>query len=261
MTSNQPKILLGLLRAVSPEIARCELTFLDREPIDYARAQSQQQAYRAALEQCGVRTTMLADDAGLPDACFVEDTAFVLDELAVIAHPGAASRRGETIAVARALDPFRERVFLDAPATLDGGDVLRIGRRLYVSRSSRTNAAAIQALSQMLAPLGYEVIGVPVAGSLHLKTACTAVDEETLLVNPRWISLDPFRGYRVIEVADDEPWAANILRIGETLLAQTGFPKTIDRILPHCPQVRLVDISEFRKAEAGLTCLSILFEK
>ena len=252
---------IGLLRHVSSAIANCALTFIDREPIDVARARAQQEDYCAALRECGVRVVMLDANDAFPDACFVEDTAIVLDELAVITNPGAASRRSETAAIVVELAKYRELAVIESPATLDGGDALRIGRRLYVGRSSRTNEAAIEALSRLLAPIGYEVIGVPVAGSLHLKTACTAIDEETLLVNPQWLSLDLFRGYRVVEVAADEPWAANIIRIGETLIAQTDFPKTLERIQPHCKEILLVDISEFRKAEAGLTCLSILFDE
>ncbi|MFN0085957.1 MAG: dimethylarginine dimethylaminohydrolase family protein [Blastocatellia bacterium] len=252
---------VALLHTVSTAIARCELTFIEREPVEHARALAQQEDYCAALRECGARIIMLDANACFPDACFVEDAALVLDELAVIANPGAAARRGETAVIAAELAKYRELAFIESPATMDGGDVLRTGRRLFVGRSGRTNEAAIEALARLLTPIGYEVIPVPVAGTLHLKTACTAIDEETLLVNPRWLSLEPFRGYRLIEVAADEPWAANILRIGATLIAQAGFPKTLERIRPHCEQIRLVDISEFRKAEAGLTCLSILFDE
>ncbi|MGE0885620.1 MAG: dimethylarginine dimethylaminohydrolase family protein [Blastocatellales bacterium] len=253
-------MLIGLVHKVFPAIADCELTFIEREPINYELAAAQQRDYCRALGECGAQVKMIEANAEFPDACFVEDAAIVLDELAIIARPGAESRRGETAAVAAELSHYRELVFLEHPATLDGGDVLRIERRLFVGRSSRTNLAAIAALSRLLSPIGYEIISVPVMGSLHLKTACTAIDEQTLLVNPQWVSVEAFRDYRLIEVPPDEQWAANVIRIGNTLIAQSGFPKTVELIRPFCERVRQVDISEFRKAEAGLTCLSILFE-
>lgn len=251
---------IGLIHKVFPTIADCELTFIERQPINYELAEAQQRDYCRALSECGVQVKMIEANVEFPDACFVEDTAIVLDEVAIITRPGAASRRGETVAIAAELSNYRELAFLEAPATLDGGDVLRIGRQLFIGLSSRTNQAAIEALSRRLSPIGYEIIPVPVMGSLHLKTACTAIDEQTLLVNPQWVSVEAFGGYRLIEVPPDEVWAANIIRIGNTLIAQTGFQKTVELIMPFCERVRLVDISEFRKAEAGLTCLSILFE-
>ncbi len=253
-------MLTGLLHRVFPAISECELTFIEREPINYELAAAQQRDYCRALSECGVSVKLLEANADFPDACFVEDTAIVLDELAIIARPGAESRRDEIAAIAAELSHHRKLVFLEHPATLDGGDVLRVGRRLYIGLSSRTNHAAIEALSRLLSPIGYEIIPVPVIGSLHLKTACTAIDEQTLLVNPQWLSLAAFGHYRLIEVPPDEQWAANIIRIGKIIIAQTGFPQTVGLIRPFCERIRLVDISEFRKAEAGLTCLSILFE-
>jgi len=254
-------MLIGLVHKLFPAIADCELTFIERDPVNYRLAAAQQQEYCRALGECGVQVKMLDANAAFPDACFVEDAAIVLDELAIIARPGAESRRGETAAIAATLADYRKLVFLDYPATLDGGDVLRIGRKLFIGRSSRTNQAAIETVSRLLAPIGYEVISVPVAGSLHLKTACTAIDDKTLLVNPQWLSLEAFGGYRIVEVSPDEAWAANIIRIGGTLIAQTGFPKTLEMLRHYSEKIRLVDISEFRKAEAGLTCLSIQFEE
>lgn len=253
-------MLTGLVHKVFPAIAECELTFIERQPINYELAAAQQLDYCRALSECGVRVKLIEANSVFPDACFVEDAAIVLDELAIIARPGAETRRGETAAIAAELSQYRELAFLEHPATLDAGDVLRVGRRLYVGRSSRTNQAAIQTLSHLLSPIGYEIIPVPVMGSLHLKTACTAIDEQTLLVNPQWVSAEAFRDYRLIEVPPEEQWAANVIRIGKTVIAQSGFDGTIEMIRPFCERVRLVDISEFRKAEAGLTCLSILFE-
>ncbi len=253
-------MLVGFVHKVFPAIADCELTFIERQPINYELAAAQLLDYCRALGECGAQVKMIEANAEFPDACFVEDATIVIDEIAVITRPGAESRRGETAAIAAELSHYRELVFLEHPATLDGGDVLRIGRRLFVGRSSRTNQAAIEALSRLLSPLGYEIKAVPVSGSLHLKTACTAIDDQTLLINPQWTSVEAFRDYRLIEVPPEEQWAANIIRIGTTLIAQTGFPKTVELIAPFSERIRLVDISEFRKAEAGLTCLSILFE-
>lgn len=252
-------MLIAITHIVSSHIADCELTHIDRQPIDMARAQAQHRAYCKALERCGARVIVSSANDGRPDGCFVEDTAIVLDEAAVITNPGADSRREETEAIAAELRTYRELFFLPPKATIDGGDVLRIGKRLFIGLSSRTNRAAIEAIKGLVTPLGYEVHSIEVSGSLHLKTACTALNEETLLLNPQWVSREAFPAYRLIEVAPDEPWAANIVRIGNAVLAQSDFPRTLEQIAPYCGEIIPLDISEFRKAEAGLSCLSLLF--
>ena len=249
----------ALTREVSPALADCELTFLDREPIDVGRAAAQHDAYCAALASLGLEVLRLPGDPTLPDCCFVEDTAVVVDEVAVLCAPGAASRRGEVTAVAGALAREREIARIEPPARIDGGDVLVVGRRVFVGQSGRTDAAGARGLADALAPFGYEVIPVAAHGCLHLKSAATALDAETLLVNAAWIDLAPLRGYDLVHVDPAEPWAANVLSAGGRVLAHEGFPRTRERLEARGYALLTVDVSEFLKAEAGVTCKSILY--
>ena len=249
---------VALTREVPRSIVRCELTHRARKPIDHARAVAQHRAYCQALEELGLRVLRLPADERFPDCCFVEDAAVILDEVAVLAMPGAESRRGEVAAVEEALRPYRPVERLALPATLDGGDVLRIGRRLWVGRSSRTNEAGIDALAAAAAPFGYAVAGVDFRGCLHLKSAVTALDEETVLVNPGWAEAGRL-GCRTVTVDPGEPEAANVLRVGGELWGHSGHPRTLDLLESRGYRVRRLDVSEFVKAEAGLTCKSLLF--
>jgi dimethylargininase len=154
----------------------------------------------------------------------------------------------------------RRLVRIQPPATLEGGDVLRLGRTLYVGLSRRTNAAGVAALTELIAPHGYRVVPVPVHGCLHLKTACTAVGDATLLGNSAWIDRTPFTGVEWIEVPATEPNGGNALRIGSTVCLSSSFPRTADLLGARGCTVRTVAIDEFEKAEAGMTCLSLLLE-
>jgi dimethylargininase len=249
----------AIVRGVSPALARCELTYREREPIDLGRAEAQHAAYVGVLrERLGLAVVEIPPDAALPDSCFVEDAAIVLDEAALLTMPGATSRRGELPAVAGALARFRRLERTELPATLEGGDVLCIGRTLLVGRSPRTNAAGVARLRAFAEPLGYEVVPVAVTGCLHLKSAVTALDEGRVLANPAWIDPQPLAGFHRIDVASDEPGAANVLRVDETIVAHPGFPRTLERLAALGYEPRLVDVSEFLKAEAALTCKSLL---
>lgn len=249
---------IAVTREIPRSLERCELTHLAREPIDYERAVAQHEAYCAALAGAGVTVIRLPADEAHPDCCFVEDTAVVVDEVAIITSPGAASRRGETAAVARALARYRPLRVMALPATLDGGDVLRVGSVLFVGRTARTSDAGIAALTAAVAPWGYRVVPVAVDGCLHLKSAVTALDDQTLLVNPQYLERAAFSGLRALEVAPEEPGAANVLRVRDTLLVHSGFPRTRERLLKAGYAVTPVDISEFLKAEAALTCKCLL---
>ena len=165
--------VLALTRAVPPSIQNCELTHLHRAPIDYARAVEQHASYERCLERLGCRVERLPEAPELPDSVFVEDAAVVFDDLAVIARPGAASRRPEVDAMAAALRPHRPLAFIDAPGTLDGGDVLVTPGRIFVGISGRTNEDGVRQLAAFVAPHGFEVVAVPVTGCLHLKSAVT----------------------------------------------------------------------------------------
>lgn len=256
---NATQAIVAVTRGVSTSIGRCELTFLERTPIDYGRAAEQHRLYRDLLEDCGATLVQLSADQELPDCCFVQDAAVVLDGIAVIASMGVASRRREVAAVERALGPYRKTVRLEAPATLEGGDVLTLGKQIFVGPSRRTNEAGIEALRGIAEPLGYEVVPVETRGVLHLQTAVTAIDDETLLVNPAWVELAPFAGLRTLTVPESEPGAANALRIGGTVCLHAGFPRTLDVVHERVYDVRTVDIAEFLKAEAGMSCLSLAF--
>ncbi len=253
-----PTGLVALTRALSPRMVECELTHLTREPIDLARAAAQHAAYEAALRALGCEVRRVAPAPEHPDAVFIEDTAVVVDALAVLTRPGAASRRGEVDGVAAALASLRPLVRLTAPATLDGGDVLTIGSRLYVGRTARTNEEGIQQLRAALAPHGYTVTAVPVTGCLHLKSAVTALDEATVLLNPAWVDPAHFAAYQVIAVDPGEPMGANILRVGDALLYAMGFPKTLARLQAAGFHPQTVDASELAKAEGAVTCCSVL---
>ncbi|MBK5187420.1 MAG: N(G),N(G)-dimethylarginine dimethylaminohydrolase [Gemmatimonadaceae bacterium] len=245
---------------MSASLATGELTFRQREPIDLLLARRQHEAYEHALAALGVRIDHLPAEDALPDAVFVEDAAMVLDEIAIITAPGAASRRAETESIARAVSNYRPVQHLTSPATLDGGDVVRIGRTLYVGRSSRTNAAGIDQLGALVSPLGYTVLSVEVAGALHLKTACTYAGRGILLANPEWAATSAFRDVEILPVDDSEPWGASVLAIGDTLVMPASFPRTRAKLEARGFTVAPVDLSELQKAEGGPTCLSIVFD-
>jgi dimethylargininase len=253
-------MLRALTHKISSRIAECEVTFIDRSPIDLEVAVRQHDDYCAVLRGLGVIVSALSENESYPDACFVEDTAIVVEELAIICSMGVPSRRGETGLIERELSKYRELARISLPATIEGGDVLRIGKKIFIGRSSRTNLEGIEELKRILEPYGYRVLPVRTKGSLHLKSACTAIDEETLFVNPEWVELDAFKGFKLAYTPAEEPWSANILRVGATVCVQAGFPKALELIRRVARKVEIIDISELRKAEAGLTCSSIIFE-
>jgi dimethylargininase len=255
---------IAITRDVSPSMAACELSYVPRTGIDTDLAAVQHRAYRDALTALGCRVIGLPAEPALPDAVFVEDVAIVLDEVAVMTRPGAASRRGEGAAVARALAPHRSLHAIDAPGTLDGGDVLRIGRTLYVGQSGRSNASGIAQLRALLAGYGYAVRAVPIAGCLHLKSAVTQVAEDALLLQPEWIDRAAFAdigipGMRILTVDPGEEHAANALRVGEGVLYPACFPRTQEKLADAGIAVTTVDVSELQKAEGAVTCCSLVF--
>jgi dimethylargininase len=250
--------LLALTRAVSPRLASCELTHLARQPIDAGRAERQHEAYEQALRELGCRVERLPALPDQPDAVFVEDTAVVLDELAVVTRPGAASRRAETASAAAALAVHRPLRRIEPPATLDGGDVLACGRRVFVGLSSRSDPAAVEQLRAALGPHGYAVAGVPLGGCLHLKTAVTEAAPGLLLLNPGWVDPLAFAPLQWLAVDPAEPMAANGLRVGGTLLYPAAFPRTRARLAARGLEVRALELDELAKAEGAVTCCSLL---
>ncbi len=238
----------------------CELSFIDRKPINLAKAQGQHHAYEELLEKLGARVVSLPAEPGLPDSMFVEDPAIVLDELAVILPLGTESRRGEAASLANALSKYRKLARVALSGSLEGGDVLRIGRKLFVGLTKRSNAEGIRQLTELLKPFVYEVLGVPVTGCLHLKSAVTCLGRNTLLANRAWFDTALFTGYDWIDVDPSEPHAANALALGGTVIFPASFPRTASRIESRGFHVTRLDISELQKAESGLTCSSLLFE-
>ena len=248
----------AITRAVSPGIARCELTHLTRQPIDVDRVRRQHDAYEQRLKAAGYAVTRLAADGDIPDSVFIEDIAVVFDELAIVTRPGAVSRRAETAAVADALRPLRPLHTIDPPGTIDGGDVLTIGRRVFVGESRRTNAAAIAQMRAILAPHGYTVTGVAVRGCLHLKSAVTAIADDLLLINRDWVPSEPFQACRLLDVDAAEPAGANALRLHDCVIYPLTFPRTRARMEERGIRVVDVDVSEIAKAEGAVTCCSLI---
>jgi dimethylargininase len=252
-------------RAVSPRLAQCQLTHLERTPIDVGKAVAQHSAYERALTDAGLEITRLPELADDPDAVFVEDTALLLDRHAIVTRPGAASRAGETASTAAGLAGHFE-VHRIASGFVDGGDVLRIGRRLYVGLSSRTDAPGIAALRESAAALGYEVVEALLRQCLHLKTGATYAGHDSagapvLLFNPRCVDPSQFAGVEAVAVDEQEPAAANSLRAGDRLILPAGNPRTAGKLAARGLHVIEVDVSELQKAEAGVTCMSLIDEE
>jgi dimethylargininase len=249
---------IAITRAVSRALEHCELTHLQRHPIDVALARRQHAAYEQVLRDIGCEVRQLPEQPDQPDSVFVEDTAIVLDEVAVIARPGAASRRGETESMAGMLSGLREVVRIEPPGTLDGGDVLRLDRVLYVGASARSNAEGIAQLGRLLAPFDYRVIAVPLRGCLHLKSAVTQAAPGRVLVNPDWVEARCFPGWESVAIDPSEPHAANGLLVDGALVYPASCPRTAEKLGTLGIDVCSVDMSETEKAEGAVTCCSVI---
>ena len=252
--------IVAITRPPTDALARCELTHLERQSIDVAVAREQHSAYEACLAGLGAEVVSLAGEPNLPDAVFVEDTAVVLDEIAVLARPGAASRRAEVDTIERVLARYRPLSRIEPPGTLDGGDVLRVDATLYVGQTSRTNHAGINQLAAMVRSHGYEVRPVAVSGCLHLKSACSHAGDGLVIVNGNWIDTHAFKGAELLEVPAAEPGAANGFLVGATVVMAAGFPETVELLRSRGRRVVTVELSELRKAEAGGSCMSLIVE-
>lgn len=253
-------MLSALTRGVSPTIGDCKLTFMERERIDVAAATRQHEAYRQCLTKMGVQITSLDLLPDAPDAVFIQDTAVVVDEVAIVATMGAACRAEEVESVAQVLSLHRPLKRLSPPATLEGGDIVRIGRTLYVGDSGRTNRDGIRQLSEMLAPYDYQVIPAGVRGCLHLSTGCSYLGHGLMLLNPVWVDAAPFQQFEILEVPETESWAANTIAVGDTVLMASAFERTCALVQERGFNVIATDISELQKAEGALTCMSLMFD-
>lgn len=249
---------IALTREVPPSIVHCELTHLDRTPIDVARARAEHAAYERVLADVGLTVQRVPPAPDLPDSVFIEDTAVVLGEIAVITRPGAASRRPEVPPVAAALAAWRPLQAIDAPGTLDGGDVLVLEEEIVVGRSRRTNDEGIAQLGRLLAPLGLRVRAIPVTQCLHLKSAVTRIGPRALAINPAWIAAAAFPDWELVEVDPAEPWAANVLWVGDALVVSTAHPRTAERLSRRGWAVHTAPAAELAKAEGGVTCSALI---
>jgi dimethylargininase len=251
--------LLAITREVSASINQCELSFQARDSIDLGRAIAQHRSYEECLSALGVQVVSLPAEPELPDSVFVEDTALVLDEVAVITNMGAASRRPESRSIATALARYRQLSFLAEPARLDGGDVCRSEYSIFVGLSRRTTKDAIEQLQALLRSYRYEVTPVAVKGCLHLKSACSYLGDNKILLNRDWIEWEALRRFELIDVPAEEPAAANVLPLNGTVIMPAAFPRTQALLEKRGFSVKAVDVSELQKAEGGVTCCSLIF--
>ncbi|MEA3501306.1 MAG: arginine deiminase-related protein [Actinomycetota bacterium] len=252
-------MIVAITRPTGRELRDCELTHIDRIPIDVERACAQHDDYLEVLRSLGVEVVELPRLPEHPDAVFVEDTALVLPEIAVLLRPGAESRRGEVPSMAASLTDYRECREMAAPATLDGGDTIVFGERVLVGQTARSNPAGIAALADLLSPIGYTVEAVPVHGVLHLKSATTVVNDETLIVHSPYVDLTSV-GARLLEAHPDEPQGANVVRVGDTLLVDASAPQTLTMLASYVDSIVEVHVDEFAKAEGAISCKSVIFE-
>lgn len=251
----------AIVRGVPRSIGQGEITHIDRKPIDPDLAEDEHSEYVRALSELGCRIVHLPPLDDLPDSVFVEDTAVVVDEMAILTRPGASSRRPEVDSIAPTLGEYRPLVRMTAPGTLDGGDVLRVGKRIWIGRSSRTNDDGIQQLRALLEPLRYTIEVVTLQGCLHLKSAVTAVrtgGRPLLLMNPEWVDASRFADLDLLPVDTVEPMAANALEVDGTVLFPAAYPATRRRLLDAGIEIRTVPAAELAKAEGALTCCSVI---
>ncbi|MEE8468445.1 MAG: arginine deiminase-related protein [Planctomycetota bacterium] len=253
--------LTALVRRPGADLSACELTHLEREPVDALRAAQQHAAYVTALRELGVQVTELEPLDGHPDALFVEDCALVLDEIAVLCRPGVASRRGEVASLEPHLALHRELVHIEEPGTLEGGDLVVIEGVVHVGWSGRTNHAGLKMLAHLLLEHGYLVKAAEVHGCLHLKSALSHLGDGRVLANRHWANLERVRASEVLEVDPSEPFGANVLKVGEILLCSASYPRTNQRLSAAGYELRVLELDELHKMEAAVTCPSLVFRK
>ena len=251
--------LTAITRDVNAAIGSCELTFLRRAAIDIGLAVQQHEDYQSALSSLGCEIVSIPTEEGLADSVFVEDTALVLDEIAVLCRPGAASRRPEVAGVEQALNQYRTLASIESPGTVDGGDLLCVGKVIYAGLSTRSNQTGIDQLRSIVADYGYSVKAVEVPDCLHLTSAVSQVSPGVLLINPDWVSRSAFGDCELIAIDNDEPHAANALLVRNSIVYPSSFPRTADKLVTRGIDVIPVDMSELQKAEGAATCCSLIF--
>jgi dimethylargininase len=253
-------MLTAITRSVSSALARCELSFIPRSAIDLEKARAQHHAYEQLLAKLGARVISLPEEPELPDSMFVEDPAIVVDELAVICPLGTETRRKEVPSLAAALEKFRKLAYVKLPGTLEGGDVLRVGKRVFVGITARSSPEGIRQLAVTLGAYGYDLTALPVTGCLHLKSAVTYLGRNIMLANRGWFDSRRIEGFEWLDVDPSEAHSANALAIGDIVIFPASFPRTKALIEAKSFRVESLDISELQKAESGLTCSSLIFD-
>ena len=227
---------------------------------DYNKALIQHSNYIEALRKCGLKVLTLKADDRFPDSTFVEDTAVINEDLAIIANLGATSRKGEEIEIRKVLDKFYENVeSIEKPGTLDGGDVLRVEDQYFIGISKRTNKVGALQLKEILKKYGYSCSLVKLKEVLHLKTGVAYIGDKNLIVSGEFIDNPLFQDYNIIKVDEDESYAANCIRVNNYVLIADGYEKLINSISSLGYKVLKLDITEFRKMDGGLSCLSLRF--
>ena len=252
--------LTAITRELNTAIGNCELTFLPRAGIDVDLALQQHKDYQEVLRMLGCQIVSLPTETGLADSVFIEDTAVVLDEIAVICRPGVASRRAEVANVDRTLQQYRELWRIEPPGTLDGGDVMVAGNVIFAGLSTRSNESGIGQLRTIVADYGYSVIPVETTHCLHLKSAVSRIAPGTLLINPDWVDSSVFEDYELVTIDREETAAANALPVGQMLIYPSAFPRTRDKLIANGFDVAEVDVSELQKAEGAVTCCSLILD-
>ena len=224
---------------------------------DYKMAILQHTAYIEALQKCGLKVIILPPDERYPDGCFVEDTAVITDEFAIITRPGDERRRGEELQITEVLKDYKELYYLRAPSRLDGGDVVKVDRSFYIGESQRTNKEGILQFTAIANEFGYQCSSVPVGQALHLKSSVAYLGDQRIIISTVMESY--FKRYDQVLVDPTEEYACNCLKINDHLLIPSGYPNTKEKLLSLDYQIIELDTSEFRKMDGGLTCLSLLF--
>ncbi|HNX98441.1 MAG TPA: arginine deiminase family protein [Candidatus Aminicenantes bacterium] len=248
----------AIVRTPGPDFAAGLTTATLGEP-DYELMRTQHEAYVQELTRAGLQVEVLDPLPGFPDSYFVEDPAVILPDVAIVTRPGALARRGEAAAIAPVLARYRPLARIEEPGTLDGGDVLVVGPRVFVGISERTNRAGFDQFRAIVARHGRVAIPVPVGAGLHLKSGVNLVAPGTLLLVPSFAGRTEFAGYRTLTVPAGEEYAANVLWLGDRLLHPTGFPATEERLATLGTTLVGIDTSEARKMDGGLTCMSLRF--
>jgi dimethylargininase len=248
----------AIVRRPGPNCA-AGLTTSDLGPPDYDLLLVQHRHYVAALGQLGLSVEELPAEPDYPDAYFVEDPAVVTPEVAIITLPGAPARQGEQEGIAPILAQYRPLAHIEPPGHLEGGDVLMVGRQVFVGLSERTNQAGAQQLARILAEHGYETTAVPVGPGLHLKSSVNVVGPDALLLTADFAAKAPFAGYQHIVVPEQETYASNTLLVNDALIMPAGFPFTRARLEALGRPIFELDVSEVQKMDGGLTCMSLRF--